>query len=101
MYEPGSFRPAERLPASTTVGLTRTTHLPATNRSTLKAALVTPWSLSSSLTMARRASEERASAGLRRLRANVLSPEPTGAIKITGDSMGIVIRMIETLFGVG
>src|SRR5580704_9178056 len=73
--------------------------LPAMNRSTSKASLLTAWSFSSSLTIARQASDERTSVGLKCLRANVLLPEPLGPIRTTRDRLGISICMIGALLG--
>ena len=58
---------------------------------TAKASFVTVWLFSSSLTMARQASDDNTSVGRKCLRANVLLPDPLGPIRTTRDRLGIEI----------
>ena len=55
---------------------------------------MTAWLFSSSLTIARQASDDSTSVGRKCLRANVLLPEPLGPIRTTRQSLGIVIFMV-------
>ena len=72
--------------------------MPAMKRSTSKASFVTAWSFSSSLTIARQASDERISVGRKCLRANVLLPEPLGPIRTTRLRLGMVILTVISGF---
>ena len=54
---------------------------------------MTAWLFSSSLTIARQASDDRTSVGRKCLRANVLLPDPLGPIRTTRDSLGMEMCM--------
>src|SRR3954471_15420314 len=97
----GLRAPGWTLVASMTVSRPSASRLPATNRSTSKASLVTAWSFSSSLTIARQASEERTSVGRKCLRANVLLPEPLGPTRTTRLRLGTLMFMAGGLLEVG
>jgi hypothetical protein len=79
--------------ASTTVSRPSASRLAATKRNSSKASFVTDWSFSSSLTMARHASDDSTSVGAKCLRAKVLLPEPLGPTSTTRESLGIEIFM--------
>ena len=76
------------LVASTTTSRPAASRFAATKCRISKASFVADWSLSSSLTMPRQASDERISVRRKCLRANVLLPEPLAPMRTTRDNFG-------------